>query len=148
MEFVTAALPPPGQCPVMFCIATDHQGGTQHHDGTGTPFVTCVHGNHPSWGPCRACGYGWDNPSDKVARVLDKLTVMYHAAQEEFRPRRDHSEAWVAQLRLREAERRATLLESIGAVVNVRLGRDADMTGISLAVVGRAYVDSIPPMGV
>jgi hypothetical protein len=136
---------PPGQCQVMFCIATDHQGGTRHYDNTGAHFTSCVHGNLASWDPCQHCGFGTaESPRDHIGEILDKLVEMYRASETEFRPRRDHSEAWVAQLRLRGAQCRTTLLESIGVVINERLGRDADMAGISLAVVGRRYIGSIP----
>lgn len=140
---------PPGQCQVMFCIATEHNGGTQHYDGTGASFVSCVHGNLSQWDPCEHCGFGTDDFPDKIGFLLDRLTREFRKTATELRLwQRQPEQDEISRAQVEYAKVALhTLRVAIGTAVRVRLGENVDVFAAEIAPTGTRYLDSIPKAG-
>jgi hypothetical protein len=133
-------IPQPGVCRVMFCIATDHDGGTQHYDFTGRSYTSCVHGNLSQWDPCEECGFGDENSPE--GGHLDTLT---RDVRRFDKLRADWLKRFGEDNRnVKDLERRINvMLFSIGVTVAYRTKREG-LAGYELIDAGRTYVDSSP----
>lgn len=131
---------PAGQCQVTYCVATDHNGGTQHHDFTGATFTSCTHGNLSSWDPCEHCGHGDD--TDPIGRLLTRLVREHRKISAQIR----YEEIPADQVEHAKAAL-GSLVIAIGAAVRIRLGQEIDVTAAEIEPTGKRYLDSIPKAG-